>query len=71
MPGYGPVMSAATRTPQAPLPSGFGMRSTPSEVIGGRDLTGTVALVTGGYSGLGLETTWALSAELTGVDALS
>ena len=47
------------------------MRSTPSEVIGGRDLTGTVALVTGGYSGLGLETTWALSAELTGVDALS
>ena len=37
------------------------MRSTPSEVIGGRDLTGTVALVTGGYSGLGLETTRALT----------
>lgn len=37
------------------------MRSTPSDVIGGRDLTGTAALVTGGYSGLGLETTKALA----------
>ncbi len=50
-----------TTTPQAPLPSGFGMRSTPADVIAGRDLTGTVALVTGGYSGLGLETTKALA----------
>ena len=37
------------------------MRSTPTDVIEGRDLTGTVALVTGGYSGLGLETTRALA----------
>ncbi|MGA7758931.1 MAG: SDR family NAD(P)-dependent oxidoreductase [Ilumatobacteraceae bacterium] len=54
-------MASPTPTPQAPLPSGFGMRSTPTGVIGGRDLTGTVALVTGGYSGLGLETTRALA----------
>ena len=60
--GYGPAMSSAVTvpTPQAPLPSGFGMRTTPTEVIAGRDLTGTLALVTGGYSGLGLETTRAL-----------
>ena len=37
------------------------MRSTPSEVIDGRDLTGLVAVVTGGSSGLGLETTKALA----------
>ena len=37
------------------------MRSTPADVIAGRDLTGTMALVTGGYSGLGLETTRALA----------
>ena len=32
------------------------MRSTPSEVIAGADLSGKLAVVTGGYSGLGLET---------------
>jgi NAD(P)-dependent dehydrogenase (short-subunit alcohol dehydrogenase family) len=37
------------------------MRSTPVEVLAGRDLTGSIALVTGGYSGLGLETTRALT----------
>lgn len=41
---------------QHPLPSGFGPQSTTGDVINGRDLTGTVAIVTGGYSGLGLET---------------
>jgi NAD(P)-dependent dehydrogenase (short-subunit alcohol dehydrogenase family) len=44
-------------TPQAPLGSGFGARSTPAEVLAGVDLTGRTAVVTGGYSGLGLETT--------------
>lgn len=48
-------------TEQAPLNSGFGLRSTAAEVIAGIDLTGKTALVTGGYSGLGLETVRALA----------
>jgi NAD(P)-dependent dehydrogenase (short-subunit alcohol dehydrogenase family) len=47
---------------QQPLSSGFGRDSTPSEVLVGVDLNGSVAVVTGGYSGLGLETTRALAA---------
>jgi NAD(P)-dependent dehydrogenase (short-subunit alcohol dehydrogenase family) len=47
-------------TPQHPIHSGFGYRSTAAEVLEGIDLTGRLALVTGGYSGLGLETTRAL-----------
>ncbi|MBO7748555.1 SDR family NAD(P)-dependent oxidoreductase [Paenibacillus sp. MWE-103] len=43
-------------TPQAPIPSGFGPQTTAAEALGGRDLTGKTAIVTGGYSGLGLET---------------
>jgi len=41
--------------------SGFGARSTADDVVRGIDLSGTVAIVTGGYSGLGLETTRALA----------
>ena len=48
-------------TTQAPIASPFGMRSTAAEVIAGIDLAGKVALVTGGYSGLGLETVRALA----------
>jgi NAD(P)-dependent dehydrogenase (short-subunit alcohol dehydrogenase family) len=48
-------------TAQAPIASPFGMRSTAAEVIAGIDLGGKVALVTGGYSGLGLETVRALA----------
>ncbi|MEU9355436.1 SDR family NAD(P)-dependent oxidoreductase [Streptomyces griseoloalbus] len=47
-------------TPQHRIGSGFGARSTADDVLHGIDLTGRVALVTGGYSGLGLETTRAL-----------
>ncbi|MGW0456051.1 oxidoreductase [Gordonia sputi] len=45
---------------QAPLQSGFTAASSAEEVIASVDLGGKTALVTGGYSGLGLETTRAL-----------
>ena len=48
-------------TPQQPIGSGFGYRSTAAEVLEGIDLSGTLAIVTGGYSGLGLETVRALA----------
>lgn len=46
---------------QEPIGSGFGRESTPSDVLGDTDLSGTLAVVTGGYSGLGLETTRAFA----------
>ncbi|MFE9621485.1 SDR family NAD(P)-dependent oxidoreductase [Streptomyces sp. NPDC006527] len=48
-------------TAQHKIGSGFGARSTADDVLAGIDLTGRLALVTGGYSGLGLETTRALT----------
>jgi len=51
----------STTTPQHKIGSGFGAHSTAREVLEGIDLSGKLALVTGGYSGLGLETTRALA----------
>ncbi|MBW8736338.1 MAG: SDR family NAD(P)-dependent oxidoreductase [Streptomyces turgidiscabies] len=48
-------------TAQHKIGSGFDARSTADDVLAGVDLTGKLALVTGGYSGLGLETTRALT----------
>lgn len=48
--------SFTANTPQEPINSGFDGASTAEEVIKGIDLSGKVAIVTGGYSGLGLET---------------
>lgn len=54
-------------TPQAPIGSGFGAASTAAEVITGRDLRGKTAVVTGGYSGIGVETVrafWSAGAKV-------
>ncbi|KJK56636.1 SDR family NAD(P)-dependent oxidoreductase [Saccharothrix sp. ST-888] len=48
-------------TSQHRIGSGFGARSSADDVLRGIDLSGRLAIVTGGYSGLGLETTRALA----------
>lgn len=48
-------------TPQAPINSPFGYRSTALEVVKGVSLSGKSAFVTGGYSGLGTEIVRALA----------
>ncbi|HKN99067.1 MAG TPA: SDR family NAD(P)-dependent oxidoreductase, partial [Pseudonocardiaceae bacterium] len=55
-------MTAQTQTQtQHKIGSGFGATSTADDVIAGIDLSGRLAVVTGGYSGLGLETTRTLA----------
>lgn len=48
-------------TTQHAIGTGFGAHSTADDVLAGVDLSGRTALVTGGYSGLGLEATRALT----------
>jgi NAD(P)-dependent dehydrogenase (short-subunit alcohol dehydrogenase family) len=48
-------------TKQIPIHSGFGPQTTAREVIGNRRLDGLIAIVTGGYAGVGLETTRTLA----------
>jgi NAD(P)-dependent dehydrogenase (short-subunit alcohol dehydrogenase family) len=48
-------------TNQRPIPSGFNAKTTAREAIGDRKLDGLIAVVTGGYAGVGLETTRILS----------
>ena len=49
-------------TSQHPLGSGFGATTSAQEIIQGIDLSGRTVMVTGGYSGIGLETTRVLNA---------
>ncbi|MGV9279889.1 SDR family NAD(P)-dependent oxidoreductase [Streptomyces sp. NPDC003730] len=51
-----------TATDQKPFGSPFSAAATAEDVMAGHDLSGMTAVVTGGYSGLGLETTRALTA---------
>ena len=46
---------------QKPIGSGFHAKSTAAEVVSGIDLSGKNVIVTGGYSGIGLETVRALA----------
>lgn len=48
---------------QTPIQSGFHAKSTATEVLADVDLSGKYAIVTGGYSGIGVETVRALASK--------
>jgi NAD(P)-dependent dehydrogenase (short-subunit alcohol dehydrogenase family) len=48
---------------QQPINTGFNSKSTTQDVIKGIDFSGKIAIVTGGYAGIGLETTKTLASS--------
>lgn len=58
----GPQLKGLMSQQQHPIPSGFRAQTTADEVMGDRRLDGKTAIVTGGYAGIGVETTRVLAA---------
>jgi NAD(P)-dependent dehydrogenase (short-subunit alcohol dehydrogenase family) len=61
LPAYPARRILSMKTTQSPIASGFGSKTTAAEIVKGIDLSGRLAIVTGGSSGIGLETTRALA----------
>src|SRR5215470_17745734 len=59
------------RTPQHKIDSGFGYRSSAADVLDGIDLSGRTAIVTGGYSGHGVEVDELDLSDLDSVNAFA